>query len=90
MRNAHSTSGYQMKQALINAIQRKVKLAEEYAVNNLISDDNKVTDDIQAARYAICKKCPYYRIVADQCSACGCFLYAKTYMRDQVCPKEKW
>ena len=48
-----------------------------------------VEKDIAESRYAICKACPFF-LPTTQCSKCGCFMKAKTKLKDAECPIHKW
>lgn len=39
-------------------------------------------------RIRICKQCEHYRMFI--CSQCGCFMPAKTRLRNAKCPIDKW
>lgn len=43
-----------------------------------------------ADRMAICKECPWYRSITKQCKKCGCFMPAKTLLKNTKCPLRKW
>jgi len=49
----------------------------------------QVDKDVATARYAICKGCPELTITK-QCKLCGCFMKAKTRLKDAKCPIGKW
>lgn len=58
-------------------------------INNIF-----VTTAEKNRRLAICEKCPHIGTFLNQinCKVCGCFLEAKTALKDQHCPLEqrKW
>lgn len=47
-----------------------------------------VSKEISQQRMIICKNCEYYTTLLkkSRCSICGCFLKAKTSLKDQRCP----
>jgi len=49
-----------------------------------------VDDQEQEARYAICQECPSFINLTKQCKKCGCFMVAKTAIKDATCPDNKW
>ena len=49
-----------------------------------------VSDQEQEARYAICQECPSFINLTKQCKKCGCFMVAKTAIKDATCPDNKW
>jgi hypothetical protein len=50
----------------------------------------KVTKIEQQSRMAICKECPFFISITQQCTKCGCFMQAKTLLPDAECPVHKW
>lgn len=53
----------------------------------------KVPDYVREERLATCKTCPHYIEKSKRCSACGCYLPAKSWINhdpDELCPKQKW
>ncbi len=43
-----------------------------------------------SARFDICKACEHFISLTSQCSQCGCFMKAKTALRNAECPVGKW
>ena len=41
-------------------------------------------------RLTICKDCPFFLKATRQCSKCGCFMPAKTWLANTSCPLKKW
>lgn len=41
-------------------------------------------------RYSICKGCEFYNELLRSCKKCGCFLPAKTKLKNSNCPIGKW
>lgn len=44
------------------------------------------------ARRAICETCPSKTTFTgvDLCTACGCVIYFKTWVKSESCPESKW
>lgn len=72
---------------------------EKYQENNekedvtpldLLSSKNYITRDIRDERYEVCKKCPRLFKPTKTCKECGCFMAAKTWLKDATCPLDKW
>jgi membrane protease subunit (stomatin/prohibitin family) len=40
-------------------------------------------------RLSVCYKCPSFTKVKT-CKECGCFMVAKTRLKDATCPLDKW
>jgi hypothetical protein len=50
-----------------------------------------VTDaETRNTRLTICQQCENFIKVTAQCSKCGCFLTAKTWLSGSSCPVNKW
>lgn len=47
------------------------------------------TTEEAEARMAICKACPLLRPM-NRCKECGCFMDAKTKLKNVSCPLGKW
>ena len=44
----------------------------------------------RTARLDICKECEHIIRLTHQCSKCGCFVEAKTWVANSQCPIKKW
>jgi len=44
---------------------------------------------LRQARMAICRECPSLHGM-HMCAECGCFMPAKTWLKDATCPLKKW
>ena len=53
-------------------------------------DNFVASSDLQKERLDICKTCEHFFPPTFSCMKCGCFLKAKTVMKDQNCPKRNW
>lgn len=63
---------------------------EDVTPLDLLSSKNYTTRDIRNERYEICKKCPKLFKPTKTCKECGCFMAAKTWLKDATCPIGKW
>jgi len=70
----------------------KMKNFGKALLNFAKSGGKMVSEEERTARLAVCKDCPLYRDKGDlsTCRACGCYLYAKTWMATEECPKGYW
>lgn len=50
----------------------------------------RATQDVAAARLAVCYECPQFNRACAKCSKCGCGLRAKVSDVREVCPLGKW
>lgn len=60
------------------------------AKNAVTGKDQYVSDEIQKKRQDICDGCPKRIALTNQCGVCKCFLSAKTRLKQESCPEEKW
>jgi hypothetical protein len=49
-----------------------------------------LSEEDRNVRYDICKSCEHFISLTAQCSQCGCFMKAKTYIPFSECPVGKW
>ena len=47
-------------------------------------------DDVQIKRMNICRECPEFIKITNQCKKCGCVMKAKTKLLHASCPLGKW
>lgn len=66
-----------------------------YGIGDVIKD--AVTGKLQISpgelaqqRYAICNACPVFNSTIMTCGDCGCFMPAKTKLKEATCPRGKW
>jgi hypothetical protein len=68
-------------------------------LQNLRTAKNKVEKKIKSLavditvrteRLDICKQCEHLIRPINQCSKCGCFVAAKTWVESSSCPLKKW
>jgi hypothetical protein len=57
---------------------------------DLLIADSKVSDEVQKERFDICKGCPELIQLTSTCKKCGCFMAAKTKLKEAACPIGKW
>jgi hypothetical protein len=57
---------------------------------HLLDAENYVEESIQTERYSVCLECPELISLTKQCKQCGCFMAAKTKLKNATCPLGKW
>ena len=57
---------------------------------DLLNKNNWDKKETSLARYKICLECPELIKATKQCRRCGCFMAAKTKLKDAECPIGKW
>lgn len=50
----------------------------------------KISEEEANVRLAICEECPELIKITKQCKQCGCFMNAKTKIKNATCPLNKW
>ena len=59
------------------------------AKNAAIGVDQSVPEAVKEERRAICSACPKLKTTG-QCGECFCFIKAKSLIRQEKCPLDKW
>jgi hypothetical protein len=49
-----------------------------------------VSENVSSARMSICHSCDDFNTKTTQCRKCGCFMSAKTRLKQGSCPIGKW
>lgn len=68
----------------------KQNLGETRPWDMLNPNVEKVSDEVAAARFAMCAACPELIKTTNQCKKCGCLMHLKTKLEKAVCPIGKW
>lgn len=50
----------------------------------------RVETELKEQRLAICRECPFYIGLTQQCKKCGCIMPAKATLPHASCPVGKW
>lgn len=56
---------------------------------DLLNPKNYGDKDVAASRLSICMQCPQFT-KTKRCKECGCFMVAKTKLKEATCPLGKW
>ncbi len=62
-----------------------LKTAKNNIINSVL-----VEESISKARYDICTNCEFLTKTISRCEKCGCFMTAKTKLKNSKCPLRKW
>jgi hypothetical protein len=57
---------------------------------DLLDKKNYTDQEIRDQRYQTCLSCEDLFMLTRTCKHCGCFMAAKTWLKDARCPLEKW
>jgi len=57
---------------------------------DLLNHKNYTTQEIRNERLDICKGCDRLFKPTRTCKECGCFMAAKTWLKESRCPLGKW
>lgn len=71
--------------SFVDKLKHRIDHIKEITIKEIIADD-----DIAEQRLSICEKCPHLIKLTNQCSKCGCFINAKTKLKNASCPENKW
>jgi len=58
----------------------------------VLEDDSnfKASTSVREERLSLCLSCEHLFNPTDSCKKCGCFVRAKTWLKDAKCPLNKW
>ena len=72
----------------------KDKLTQIKKTTNSIATDIietvKIDEETRNTRLALCLSCEYLFEPTQNCKKCGCFVQAKTWLKNTSCPIKKW
>jgi hypothetical protein len=68
----------------------KKKLGETRPWDFLDPNVERATEEESEKRFNICLECPEIINTTKQCKQCGCFMRAKTKLKNATCPLNKW
>lgn len=69
----------------------KEKLIKSKQVLEDTLDENFKADPVvRENRLSLCMSCEHLFKPTDSCKKCGCFVKAKTWIKDSKCPLNKW
>jgi len=74
----------------VNAWQAWKKNLGESRPWHLFDPVQRVSEDLAAKRYDLCKGCEHFIKATTQCTKCGCIMKAKTLLKNAECPIGKW
>lgn len=57
---------------------------------DLLNNKNYTTREKRDMRYDICKSCDRLFKPTRTCKECGCFMAAKTWLKEAYCPMLRW
>lgn len=67
----------------------KFKNQTQIVANNII-ETVKIDADSRKVRLDICLSCEHLFEPTKNCKKCGCFVHAKTWLKNSKCPIKKW
>jgi hypothetical protein len=50
----------------------------------------KIDEEIRTTRLDLCLSCEHLFKPTQNCKKCGCFVQAKTWLKESSCPIKKW
>lgn len=68
----------------------KTRMAEVADAATERIKDSLAPEEVATKRIEICIACPELIQVTKTCKQCGCFMAAKTKMKNVECPLKKW
>jgi hypothetical protein len=65
-------------------------MSDKSSPKDLFFVNNYTSEDIRNKRYDECKSCDRLFKPTYTCKECGCFMAAKTWLKEATCPLGKW
>ena len=78
------------REAAINGQPMTVKDDNAVTPLDLLTSDNYTTKAVRNERMKACRSCDDLFKPTRMCRHCGCFMAAKTWLKEASCPLEKW
>jgi hypothetical protein len=74
--------------SFIDKLKKRVEEVKDVAEQKII--ELKLDAPDREARMDICRACPELFKPTASCMKCGCFVHAKTWLKNEKCPVGKW
>jgi hypothetical protein len=74
---------------IIARLKQKLEDSKE-KIEEIIDTQIKADVIIRERRLDLCLSCEHLFKPTDSCKKCGCFVRAKTWLKDAKCPLNKW
>jgi hypothetical protein len=74
---------------IIARLKQKLEDSKE-RLEGIIEDQIKTDPKIREERLNLCLSCEHLFKPTNSCKKCGCFVKAKTWLKDAKCPLNKW
>ncbi len=71
-----------------NKLKNLINIIEEKSVKTL--ETIRVEENTRETRLDICLSCEHLFKPTQNCKKCGCFVQAKTWLKNTSCPIKKW
>ena len=71
--------------SILEKLKQKIETSKQ-----VLEDSIKVTDITRDERLNLCMSCEHLFKPTNTCKKCGCFVKAKTWLKDAKCPLNKW
>ena len=68
----------------------KEKLSYIKDATNTIIETVKIDEETRNTRLDLCLSCEHLFEPTQNCKKCGCFVQAKTWLKNTSCPIKKW
>lgn len=76
-----------------NKLKSKISQLKEKHENDSISsiiETIKIDEETRNERFNMCISCEHLFKLTNTCKKCGCFMTAKTWLKNASCPIKKW
>lgn len=73
---------------IISSLKNKIESNKQKIASSF--DEIKVDASVRESRLNLCLTCEHLFNPTNSCKKCGCFVNAKTWIKDTKCPVNKW
>jgi hypothetical protein len=74
---------------MLDKLKTKIREQAKHQTESLMNMV-KVSSTIREERLSICRECPEFQSKLEICRSCGCYIPAKTWIKQTSCPLKKW
>jgi hypothetical protein len=77
-----------MSTNFLNKLKEKTNIIKANTVN--LIETVKIDEETRNTRLDLCLSCEHLFEPTQNCKKCGCFVQAKTWLKNTSCPIKKW
>jgi hypothetical protein len=79
-----------MSTNFLSKLKEKTNKAISNTTELVLIETMKIDEETRNTRLDLCLSCEHLFTPTQNCKKCGCFVQAKTWLKDASCPIKKW